>query len=144
MPYKLKFHSQKCVGCFACHIACLDAHHSVWEEDVQSFRTIKKVSDTDRNVEYNVCPGCLHCGKCMEVCPKKALFRDEKTGFILTAHDKCNGCRKCEESCPIGVIRFDKNKKVEKCDGCIERINQGREPACVRVCPLHAISWEEE
>ena len=26
MSYRLKFDPDKCVGCYACHIACLDAH----------------------------------------------------------------------------------------------------------------------
>lgn len=33
-----------------------------------------------------------------------------------------------------------------KCDGCVERLKKGMEPACVRVCPFDAIKvyTEEE
>ena len=44
MPYRLKFDKEKCIGCYACHIACLDAHHSVGEI-VPSFRAFQKVTD---------------------------------------------------------------------------------------------------
>ena len=40
MSIKIKFNAEKCVGCYACHIACLDAHHEVDEADAKSFRAI--------------------------------------------------------------------------------------------------------
>ena len=43
MSIKIKFNAEKCVGCYACHIACLDAHHEVDEADAKSFRAIRKV-----------------------------------------------------------------------------------------------------
>ena len=43
MSYRLKFDPDKCVGCYACHIACLDAHHDVEDVDAKSHRTVKKV-----------------------------------------------------------------------------------------------------
>lgn len=33
------------------------------------------------------------------------------------------------------MIHFDTDGKMEKCDGCIERIREGREPACVSMFP---------
>ena len=36
MSYRLKFDPDKCVGCYACHIACLDAHHDVEDVDAKS------------------------------------------------------------------------------------------------------------
>ena len=41
MSYRLKFDPDKCVGCYACHIACLDAHHDVEDVDAKSYRTVK-------------------------------------------------------------------------------------------------------
>ena len=49
MSYRLKFDPDKCVGCYACHIACLDAHHDVEDVDAKSHRTVKKVV---KNQEY--------------------------------------------------------------------------------------------
>ena len=131
MSYRLKFDPDKCVGCYACHIACLDAHHDVEDVDAKSHRTVKKV--VKNQFEKNICPGCAHCGICI---------KDPKTGFVLTDKEKCIGCHACEKVCPKDVIHFDKDGKMEKCDGCIERIREGREPACVRVCFPGAITLE--
>ena len=131
MSYRLKFDPDKCVGCYACHIACLDAHHDVEDVDAKSHRTVKKV--VKNQFEKNICPGCAHCGICIKACPVQSIYKDPKTGFVLT--DK-------EKVCPKDVIHFDKDGKMEKCDGCIERIREGREPACVRVCFPGAITLE--
>ena len=140
MSIKIKFNAEKCVGCYACHIACLDAHHEVDEADAKSFRAIRKVQK--EGFEKNICPGCTHCGKCMEVCPVHAIYRDEKTGLILTDKELCVGCHVCENACPLQMIRFDVQGKMEKCDGCIERLREGREPACVRTCFAGALTVE--
>ena len=140
MSYRLKFDPDKCVGCYACHIACLDAHHDVEDVDAKSHRTGKKV--VKNQFEKNICPGCAHCGICIKACPVLAIYKDPKTGFVLTDKEKCIGCHACEKVCPKDVIHFDKDGKMEKCDGCIERIREGREPACVRVCFPGAITLE--
>lgn len=140
MSYRLKFDPDKCVGCYACHIACLDAHHDVEDVDAKSYRTVKKV--VKNQFEKNICPGCAHCGICIKACPVQAIYQDPKTGFVLTDKGKCIGCHACEKVCPKDVIHFDKDGKMEKCDGCIERIREGREPACVRVCFPGAITLE--
>ena len=140
MSYRLKFDPDKCVGCYACHIACLDAHHDVEDADAKSHRTVKKV--VKNQFEKNICPGCDHCGICIKACPVQSIYKDPKTGFVLTDKEKCIGCHACEKVCPKDVIHFDKDGKMEKCDGCIERIREGREPACVRVCFPGAITLE--
>ena len=134
MSYRLKFDPDKCVGCYACHIACLDAHHDVEDVDAKSHRTVKKV--VKNQFEKNIC--CI----CIKACPVQAIYKDPKTGFVLTDKEKCIGCHACEKVCPKDVIHFDKDGKMEKCDGCIERIREGREPACVRVCFPGAITLE--
>lgn len=62
--------------------------------------------------------------------------------LILTDKDKCRKCRKCQAVCPNDAIRFDADGKMEKCDGCIDRLKEGREPACVRACHVKAIQWQ--
>ena len=113
MPYRLKFNTVGCVGCYACHTACLDANHGAEEIHARSFRTIRKVTDEEKGFSYEICPGCTHCGACEKVCPNHVIF-------------------------------LDKNKKAAKCDGCIERLKEGREPACVSVCCLDVITLERE
>lgn len=144
MAYQLKFDSKKCVGCYACHTACLDAHHGADEIHARSYRGIQKVTDEEKGCTYEICPGCTHCGICAEVCPTGALFREGKYGLILTDKERCIGCKACERVCPNHVVYVDENNKVQKCDGCIDRLEEGREPACAAVCLLDAIWMEKQ
>jgi Fe-S-cluster-containing dehydrogenase component len=136
---KVRFDEELCVGCYACHVACIAAHHLPEEEDVQSFRTTKKVINEAAGVQRNVCPGCVHCGMCMRACPNGAIYKEETYGLILVDKSLCVGCKTCSNVCPKQVILYDQDGKMEKCDGCIERLQMGREQACVRACCVHAI-----
>ena len=103
---------------------------------------LRMIDDSrERNFEKKICPGCIHCGACMAVCQAGAIYREEETGLILNDREKCTGCRMCESVCPRKVIFFDPEGKMEKCDGCIDRLCEGREPACVRACSMDAITW---
>ncbi|MEZ3485305.1 MAG: 4Fe-4S dicluster domain-containing protein [Lachnospiraceae bacterium] len=133
---KIRFDEEKCVGCYACYTACIAEHHDPKEEDAGSNRTIRIVVKED--FQKNICEGCIHCGLCMKACPSGAIYREEEYGLILADQGKCTGCRACQAVCPKKVIHFNAAGKIEKCDGCIGRLRQGREPACVRVCCVGA------
>ena len=134
---KIRFDEEKCVGCYACYTACIAAHHSPEEEDAKSHRVIQKVVKED--FQKNICVGCIHCGLCMEKCPKGAIYKEARYGLILVEKEKCAGCGVCQSVCPKGVIHFDAEGRMEKCDGCIGRLYEGRQPACVGVCCVGAI-----
>ena len=44
---------------------------------------------------------CIHCGRCVEVCPNGAL--DPKSPTFID-YNKCQGCGLCEEVCPAGAL----------------------------------------
>ncbi|MGI1659776.1 MAG: sulfate reduction electron transfer complex DsrMKJOP subunit DsrO [Desulfitobacterium sp.] len=93
---------------------------------------------------------CNHCDKppCVRVCPTKATFRREDGVVGMDMH-RCIGCRFCMAACPYGARSFNywdptpyikeinpdypRRSKgvVEKCNLCMDRIDQGLEPACV-------------
>ena len=89
---------------------------------------------------YRITDKCISCGACEQECPVGAISQGDERYVI--DKEKCIGCHACEKVCPKDVIHFDKDGKMEKCDGCIERIREGREPACVRVCFPGAITLE--
>lgn len=135
---KVRFDKEKCIGCYACYVACIAEHHPPEAENAPSYRAIKEVRED--GFQKNICEGCIHCGLCMKNCPAGAIYKDEEFGLILVDKEKCIGCRKCETVCPKNAIHYDEDGKMEKCDGCMERLREGREPACVRVCCAGAIS----
>ena len=56
-----------------------------------------------RRAEY-ICQesACLHCDKCMEACPTKAIFYHRNCPVIDPC--LCNDCGRCQEYCPTGAI----------------------------------------
>jgi formate-dependent nitrite reductase membrane component NrfD/ferredoxin len=52
----------------------------------------------------------------------------------------CLGCKSCMQACPYDSIYLDpETNTAAKCTFCAHRIDVGLEPACVVVCPEHAI-----
>lgn len=105
---------------------------------------------------------CQQCDNppCVKVCPVKAMWQ-EPDGVVAIDYDWCVGCRDCMAACPYRAIKFNwraphipKNEMnsethllgnrprvrgvVEKCHLCIQRVREGRYPACVEICPTGA------
>ena len=45
---------------------------------------------------------CISCGKCSDVCPKKAISHRH---YYIS--DECDMCGRCVKACPVGAISFD-------------------------------------
>jgi molybdopterin-containing oxidoreductase family iron-sulfur binding subunit len=105
---------------------------------------------------------CHHCrnAPCVKVCPVKATWQ-EPDGIVVIDYDRCVGCRCCMAACPYGARHFNWGEPhlpakdlnpdthylgnrprprgvVEKCTFCIQRVRNGRYPACVEICPVGA------
>ena len=79
---------------------------------------------------------CLEPG-CVDACPVGAI-RKTPAGAVVYDRSKCMGCRYCMLACPLGVPRYEWEKKLpymRKCDMCFDRLREGRVPACVEACP---------
>lgn len=92
---------------------------------------------------------CLHCpdAPCVTACPVGVLTKDPATGLTRYDSTNCIGCHSCSMACPYGAPSFratgDKRprEKMEKCHGCLGRIEAGLTPACVHACPTGALTW---
>ncbi|MBA7500536.1 Anaerobic dimethyl sulfoxide reductase chain B [subsurface metagenome] len=125
--------AEKCSGCKQCEFVC----SYIKEKMFSPIRSRIKVTRIDE-VGINIPIICQHCVEpiCMDVCPVKAIYRDEQSGAIVINGDICVGCRTCFNVCPIGAIQINiDNKKVMKCDLC------GGEPECVKACTYGALEF---
>ena len=92
---------------------------------------------------------CLHCADapCVTACPVGCLYKDPATGLTRYDTTNCIGCHSCAMACPYGAPTFRPTgekrprEKMEKCHGCLERIQAGLQPACVHSCPTGALTW---
>jgi len=140
MKYGFIIDNRKCIGCHACTTACKSEH----DVPIGVNRTYVK------QVEKGVFPNtrrifsvmrCNHCtdAPCVEICPVEALHtRDD--GIVDFDNNRCIGCKSCMQACPYDALYIDPdNNTAAKCNYCAHRVEVGRAPACVDVCPEHAI-----
>jgi formate dehydrogenase iron-sulfur subunit len=93
--------------------------------------------------DFYVRKQCMHCQEpsCASVCPVGALHKTPEGPVVYDA-DRCIGCRYCMQACPFNVPRYQWSSNVPavvKCDGCIDRIRRGDEPACAEACPAEGV-----
>lgn len=149
----LVHHSERCVGCRRCEIACTISHDG---KDQPSIARVK----VQRNRRFgpegprvgfgrgeglfgnfrviaDTCLQCPHPVSCMTACPEGAIGVDPTTGARVIDANKCVGCQTCLKACPWAMTSFDKEtKKATKCDLC------GGDPQCVKWCPSGAMQYE--
>ena len=133
---------ERCIKCYACEVACKQWHgikagtikfRWIEETTTGTFPEVKRIFKS---------LSCLHCVKpaCIEACPEGAISKRED-GIVVVDSDKCNGCRACFEACPFDVPQFGEDGRMRKCDMCLERLENGRQPVCVATCPTGALGW---
>jgi Fe-S-cluster-containing dehydrogenase component len=146
MAYSLFVDLDRCIGCYACEVACKQEHNLPvgprWIRVVQDGP--KKISG---GLQLDFYPKmCKQCEdpKCAEACPEKAISK-RADGLVTINLNLCTGCRACVEGCPFGLMDFDQEtEKASKCDLCAERLQQGLEPSCVALCAGKALIFREE
>lgn len=105
------------------------------------------------------CQQC-HNPPCVKACPVEATWK-EKDGIVVIDYNWCIGCRYCQAACPYEARKFnfatpkipaeEINPKqaylsnrirpkgvMEKCTFCLQRVREGRYPACLEACPTGA------
>ena len=106
---------------------------SVLEYEVGKFPEVKRI------FAPVICMQCKNA-PCIDVCPIPGALYRRKDGVVVVEKDKCVGCKYCMQVCPYDALYFNEEKRVvDKCDLCVDRIDQGLEPACVAACMNKAI-----
>ena len=143
----------RCVGCLACSVACKALNNvpvgNFWNKTLRiGPNPIEEGGQFPDVYTYFLTVQCQHCEnpECVAVCPTEASHVIED-GTVQIDKSKCIGCQFCAMACPYGAPTFrptgDKRprEKMEKCHGCLERIQAGLQPACVHACPTGALTW---
>ena len=113
-------HKEKCVGCGACHFACL-------------FKCIRPEDDA-KTAYYIEEDHCLECGQCAKLCPNDAIAPPDHWNHIkkvVINPEKCNGCSACHVLCPAkapqgergSAFQIDQNRCFH-CGLCAQRCRQ--------------------
>ncbi|MBJ94925.1 MAG: 4Fe-4S ferredoxin [Rickettsiales bacterium] len=94
--------------------------------------------DTQRHFQVTRCNHCAN-PPCVRICPTQAMYQ-RADGIVEFDGDACIGCKACMQACPYDAIYIDpETQTAAKCHYCSHRIELELEPACVVVCPEHAI-----
>ncbi len=140
MKYGFVIDNRKCIGCHACTTACKSEHQVPVGVNRTWVKQVEKGTFPDTRRLFSVMR-CNHCtdAPCVTICPTEALNIRED-GIVDFDKDRCIGCKSCMQACPYDALYIDpETHTAAKCNYCASRIDVGLEPACVNVCPEHAI-----
>lgn len=162
--------TSRCTACRGCQVACKEwqgfpanhttqlgwgSHQNPPDLNCFNYKVVKfsefKIKD---RVFWNFFPDqCRHCTEppCKVAADghiKDAVVIDKKTGAVIfterTKKISKGGFLQMKEYCPYNIPRRnDKTGIINKCDMCLERVEAGRLPMCVKTCPTGAMSFGE-
>lgn len=138
--YAFVIDQRKCIGCHACTVACKAEHDVPIGVNRTWVKYIEK-GEFPNSRRYFLVNRCNHCedAPCVTICPTKALFK-RADGIVDFDSERCIGCKSCMQACPYDALYIHPDSHTAaKCNYCAHRTERGLEPACVVVCPEHAI-----
>ncbi len=148
-----------CIGCKACEVACQEWNdlRVVPTQQTGSYQTMPHLDAEfwnlirfdEREFEGGVAwlmrkDQCMHCEDpgCLAACPAPGAIVQYENGIVDVNPEACIGCGYCETGCPFDIPKFHaKTGKMAKCTLCVDRVQVGLEPACVKACPTGCLQF---
>jgi Fe-S-cluster-containing dehydrogenase component len=140
--YGMVVDTRRCVGCMDCVVACKtenqvpEGYNRVWiaYETRGAFPTLQMEIRSER---------CNHCddAPCVAACPTGASHVASPGRIVLVDREACIGCKACVAACPYDARFVHPDGYADKCTFCVHRVREGRDPACVAVCPARALHF---
>lgn len=151
------FDASACNGCKACVIACKSKNElptgvnfrKVYQYGGGSWNPDPQYPDCmvpGNMFAYSMSVSCMHCENpsCVNACPASAITKRDEDGIVVVDAEKCVGCRYCEWACPYAAPQFDEAKgTMQKCDMCVDLVENGETPYCVDACVMRALDFGE-
>ena len=148
----------KCIGCGWCQQACQEWNHLpappdccgeaepediCLSADVWTVPELEVVEENGKQYQVFVKQQCMHCvdPACVSACPVGALQKLD-SGPVVYDCTRCIGCRYCMVACPFSIPKFEWGEslgRIRKCTFCVDRQEDGLEPACAAACPTGAL-----
>lgn len=134
MQYGIYINEDRCMGCFACVVACKDWHDvPAGPASWMRVKTIEKGRFPNLFVAFlpQTCNHCLNPA-CVSVCPVNAITKRPEDGIVIVDGETCLGkdqCGLCLQACPYDAPQFgvEENARMQKCDLCLDRLREGEE-----------------
>jgi len=141
----------KCNACYSCFIACKDEY---WDNDYPPYSAAQPRHgqawiDLVKK-ERGACPWirvayipvlCMQCDNapCVKAAKNRAVYK-RPDGIVIIDPKKAVGQRQIVDACPYHVIFWNEEKQLpQKCTFCVQRLEEGKIPKCVQVCPSQAL-----
>lgn len=121
----------KCINCKTCEMAC-NEYHGLTEVNR---RTVFSY-DKENTLPIHISISCNHCANpvCVSICPENN-FEKRGDGIVIHHAGRCEGCQRCVSACPFHAPKLNpKTNRADKCNFCVERLDQGLKPVCVENC----------
>jgi formate dehydrogenase beta subunit len=148
-----------CIGCKACEVACQEwndlkalptqqtgTYQTMPELDAEFWNLIRF---NEREHEGGLVwlmrkDQCMHCEDpgCLAACPAPGAIVQYENGIVDVNPSACIGCGFCTTGCPFNVPKFHTGTgKMAKCTLCVDRVETGLEPACIKACPTGCLQF---
>ena len=135
--------TNRCTGCRSCMVACKLQNNTA----ANRFNTAVREQESGHYPAARIAFTPALCNQCYDppcapACPEAAIAK-LPNGIVVTDWNKCTGRGDCVTACPYGARFQDPRfgEKADKCDFCLDRLQQGLEPACVEACAPGARVW---
>lgn len=138
------FDQSRCIGCYVCVAACRS-----WSElDQETPDPIQLISQEQgefpRLSLTHLFVTCFHCAEpsCIPACVDGLLVKRVEDGIVVIENpEQCTACGLCIEACPYEALKIAAGGKIRitKCNMCLDRLIDGKSPACVASCPTAAL-----
>ncbi len=149
-----------CIGCKACEAACQEwndlktvathqegSYQTLPQLDAEFWNLIKfreRTNDNGDLIWLMRKDQCMHCAEpgCLAACPAPGAIVQYDNGIVDVDPTKCIGCGYCATGCPFDVPKFSRDTgKMAKCTLCVDRVEVGLEPACIKACPTGCLQF---